>query len=127
MNPKSIIVILFSIVLIASVCLIGCPRYMVYQQEMAGKAELAKANYSKQVATQEAKAKLESAADLAKADVIRAEGVAKANKIIGESLQNNEAYLHWLWIDQLEKNQNAVFYVPTENNLPIMVNPQPKK
>lgn len=101
----------------------GCPKYSVYQQRMEGEAELAKANYSKQVQVQEAKAKMESAAFNAAADTIRAHGVAASNRIIGASLQNNESYLHWLWIDQLEKNQNAVFYVPTENNLPIMVNP----
>jgi len=103
-------------------CMTGCPYYSVYQQKMEGEAELAKANYSKQVQVQEAKAKMESAQYNAAADTIRAKGVAISNRIIGLSLQHNEAYLHWLWIDQLEKNQNAVFYVPTENNMPLMLN-----
>ena len=102
--------------------MVGCPKYSVYQQRMEGEAELAKANYSKQVSVQEAKAKMESAQYNAAADTIRAHGVAESNKIIGKSLQNNEAYLHWLWIDQLEKNQNAVFYIPTESNMPLMLN-----
>lgn len=112
--------IIFIFILIVT-CMVGCPKYSVYQQEMQGKAELAKATFNRQVSVQEAHAKKESATDLAQADIIRAEGVAKANKIIGASLQHNEAYLHWLWIDQMEKNPNAVYYVPTERSLPLML------
>ena len=52
--------------------------------------------------------------------VERAKGVAEANKIIGESLNGNEAYLHYLWLHGLETGNNDVIYVPTEANLPIM-------
>ena len=65
-------------------------------------------------------AKEESAKHLAEAEVIRAEGVARANKIIGDSLQNNEAYLRYLWIDGLHSGKNQVIYIPTEGNLPIL-------
>ncbi len=98
----------------------GCPKYKVYSQRMEGEAMLAHATASKEVAVAEAKAKLESAAMLARADTIRAHGVARANAIIGASLKGNEAYLHWLWIDNIEKNPQAVIYVPTEANLPIL-------
>lgn len=98
----------------------GCPAYNVYRQRMAGQAQLAEAVSNRQIAIQEAHAKMEAAKDLAQAEIIRATGIAKANKIIGQSLENNKAYLDWLWIDQLEKNQNAVIYVPTEANLPIL-------
>ena len=101
-------------------CLTGCPKYRVYQQEMEGKAELQRAISNRQIAIQEAHAKMEAAKDLAEAEVIRAKGIAKANEIIGSSLKDNEAYLHWLWIDQLENNKNSVIYIPTEANLPIM-------
>jgi hypothetical protein len=57
---------------------------------------------------------------LAEADVIRAEGVSRANKIIGDSLQGNEGYLRYLWIQGLQTNQMQVVYVPTEANLPIL-------
>jgi len=92
----------------------------VWQQSMAGQAELAHAEYSRQIATCEALAKKESAKALADAEVIRAQGVAQANKIIGDSLQNNEGYLRYLWIQGLQTNQMQVVYVPTEANLPIM-------
>ena len=101
-------------------CMYGMPVYHVYEQGLRGEAELAKANYSKQVAVQEAHAKMESAKLLADAEVIRAEGVAKANKIIGDSLNNNEAYLRYLYINNLEHSQNQIIYVPTEANLPIL-------
>ncbi len=67
-----------------------------------------------------AQAKKESARSLADAEVIRAEGVAKANKIIGDSLTGNEGYLRYLWIQGLQTNNMQVVYVPTEANLPIM-------
>ncbi len=114
--------------IIAFVCVIallsGCdmyPPYRVYSQKMEGEAELAKANYSKQVQIQDALAKKESAKALADAEVIRAEGVAKANAIIGQSLKDNEAYLRYLWINNMANEQNkTVVYVPTEANLPIL-------
>lgn len=101
-------------------CMIGCPTYSVYSSKMDGEAILAHAQSSREVAVAEAKAKMESASLLAQADTIRAHGVARANAIIGESLKDNEAYLHWLWIDNIEKNPNTVIYVPTEANLPIL-------
>jgi hypothetical protein len=96
------------------------PMIYIWQQSMAGQAELAHAEYSRQIATCEAQAKKESAKALADAEVIRAEGVAKANKIIGDSLTGNEGYLRYLWIQGLQTNQMQVVYVPTEANLPIM-------
>lgn len=96
------------------------PNVYVWQQSMAGQAELAHAEYSRQIATCEAMAKKESSKALADAEIIRAEGVAKANKIIGDSLTGNEGYLRYLWIQGLQTNQMQVVYVPTEANLPIM-------
>ncbi|MFP3799470.1 hypothetical protein [Paraburkholderia sp. SIMBA_027] len=109
----------------ASAALSGCdlyPPYKVYSQRMEGEAELAKANYSKQVAVQEAIAKNESAKYEAEAEVTRAKGVAQANQIIGDSLKGNEAYLRYLWIDKLDKaeGKGQVIYVPTEAGLPIL-------
>lgn len=106
------------IVSVVVVCLIGCPSYNVYQQKKEGEAVLAHAQSSREVAVAEAKAKMESAALLAQADTIRAHGVARSNIIIGQSL--TDAYLHWYWIDNIEKNPQAVIYVPTEANMPIM-------
>lgn len=100
--------------------MVGCPTYNVYNARKQGEAILAHAQSSREVAVAEAKAKMESASLLAQADTIRAHGVARSNAIIGASLKNNEEYLHWLWIDGLENNKNAVFYIATESNLPIL-------
>ena len=96
------------------------PMLNVWQQSKLGEAELARAESNRQIATCEANAVKESSKALADAEVIRAEGVAKANKIIGDSLTGNEGYLRYLWIQGLQTNQMQVVYVPTEANLPIM-------
>jgi hypothetical protein len=52
--------------------------------------------------------------------VLKAEGVAKANKIIGDSLKGNESYLRYLWIEKMTETGKEVIYVPTEAGLPIL-------
>ncbi len=78
------------------------------------------AEYEKQTKVEEAKAALDSAKLLADAEVVRAAGVAEANKIIGDSLRENEAYLRYLWIQGLHDGSSEVVYVPTEAGLPIL-------
>jgi regulator of protease activity HflC (stomatin/prohibitin superfamily) len=120
-DVKSIIRWTVIIVLVVLTAIMGgCPKYNVWQQEQSGRAELARAEQNRQIAVQEAMAKKESAKQLAEAEVIRAEGVAKANSIIGNSLKNNEDYLRYLFVNNLEHTQNQVIYVPTEANLPIL-------
>ena len=82
---------------------VGGPIYNVWSQSLAGKAELQKAEYTRQVAVLEAQAKKDSASQLADAEVIRAQGVAKANQIIGDSLKDNREYLQYLYITGLEE------------------------
>ena len=98
------------------------PLYNVWAQSLAGRAELQKAEYTRQVAVLEAQAKMDSASKLAEAEVIRAEGVAKANKIIGSSLKDNREYLQYLYITGLEEGSakgNTTIYVPTEGGMPV--------
>lgn len=96
------------------------PKYNVYSQRMGGEAILAHAQSSREVAVAEARAKMESAELLAQADIMRAKGAAQANKIIGDSLKENEAYLRYLWIQNIENSKGQIIYVPTEANLPIL-------
>lgn len=117
---RIIFAILFLILFIVTALLGGCPAYNVYTSRMQGEAELAQANFSKQVAVQTALAKKDAAQYEADAEVTRAGGVAKANAIIGDSLRNNEAYLRYLYVNNLEHTQNQVIYVPTEAGLPIL-------
>lgn len=111
--------ILIIIALIWGICALYAD-YSVWSQGKSGQAELQRADWNRQIAVREAKAKEQSAILLAQAEVERAKGVAKANKIIGESLKDNEAYLRYLWINNLETSKNQVIYVPTEANLPIL-------
>jgi hypothetical protein len=116
----SVLFVIFLILGGVGGCLYASPRYDVYKQEMGGLAELKKAEYNRRIAVFEANAKKESSTLLASAEVERAKGVAEANKIIGESLKENEAYLRWLWINGLAEGGNSVIYVPTEAGLPIL-------
>lgn len=86
----------------------------------SGKAELNRADWNRQIIVREAQAKLDSATLIAKAEIERAKGVAEANKIIGDSLHGNEAYLKYLWIDSLQHTQDKIIYVPTEAGLPLL-------
>ena len=119
-----IVSMFFTIVILGviSVALWGCPQYNVYSQRLTGEGELARAEYNRQVAVREAAAKKDAAKLLAEAEVFRAEGVAQANKIIGESLHNNAEYLKYLWITDVAGNNKTptVIYVPTEANIPIL-------
>lgn len=94
--------------------------YDVWAQRKEGQAELARAESNRQIKTLEAKAQMESSKHFADAEIIRARGVAEANKIIGDSLSGNESYLRYLWIQGLGHNNSTVVYVPTEGNLPIL-------
>lgn len=106
------------------------PKYRIYSQDLRGQANLRQQEWEKKILIEQAKAQNESATleaearikqETAKseAEVIRARGVAEANRIISDSLKGNEAYLRYLWIDKLADNQNVI-YVPTEAGLPIL-------
>ena len=98
----------------------GVKLYSVWSHRKEGEAELAKAESNRQIKTLEAKALMESSKFLADAEILRAKGVAEANRIIGDSLKGNESYLRYLWIQNLSEGKNQVIYVPTESNLPIL-------
>lgn len=121
MNQKtgcSLIGLGIGVVLLLGV-LLGWPQYRVYQQRLSGEAALAEAQSSRQVTILEARAKKESAVSLAEAEVIRAEGAAKANTILQNSLGGPEGYLRYLQIQALEETKANLIYVPTEAGLPV--------
>lgn len=113
---------LIGVAVIASAMYI-LPQYSVWSNRYAGEAELAHAEYSKQVAVQTAKAKLEAAKLDAETAVVQANGIANANKILADSLGGPEGYLRWKYIEMLEetagKGQTTI-YLPTEAGLPIL-------
>lgn len=54
----------------------------------------------------------------AEIEVARAEGVAKSNLIIANSITEN--YLRYKWIEGLQRNDMQVVYIPTEGGMPIL-------
>jgi regulator of protease activity HflC (stomatin/prohibitin superfamily) len=115
-------VITLVIVLIAAM-MFGLPRYNVWQQEMAGKAEMAKAEQNRRILVEEAKAKLEAEKLNAQAEIERARGLAEAMKVDTGTL--SETYNQYLFIRTLEKIADKgdlpqIIYVPSNGLLPVM-------
>lgn len=100
------------------------PSYNVYQAQMRGRAELARAEQNRKIRVYEAQARMDSAKLNAQAEVAAAQGVAQANKIIADSLGGPEGYLRWRYIEMLSETGKGagrdVIYVPTEAGLPIL-------
>lgn len=90
-------------------CMWGYPQYNVWQQSLSGKAELQKAEYTRQIAALDAQA-----------EIVRAEGVAKANSIVAQGLGGPEGYLRYLWIEKVAGSNNQLVYVPSEGGLPLL-------
>ena len=99
--------------------IIGVPYYRVWQQEMSGKAEFAKAEQNRKIKIEEAKANLESEKLNAQAEIERAKGAAEAIKI--ENGQLTTTYIQYLWVRQQSNNQiQKIVYIPTEASMPIL-------
>ena len=100
-------------------CMYIVPRYNVWQQEMSGKAEFAKAEQNRKIRIEEAKANLEAEKLNAQAEVERAKGAAKAIEIENGSI--TPEYIQYLWVRQQGSLGNkTVIYIPTEASLPIL-------
>lgn len=119
-NRKVIVAFAGTFLAVLLLILVGTPLYNVWTKELEGKAQYKEAEWNRRIIIEEAKAKQEAAKALAAAEVERAKGVAQANEIIGKSLQDNEEYLKYLWIQGLQDGHSEVIYVPTETNLPIL-------
>lgn len=119
---KTVVLIVFVLGAVLGTSVGGCAaynHYRVYSAQQAGKAVLAEAESSRQVKTLEAKATMESATLLAQAEVTRAEGAARANHILQNSLGGPAGYLRYLQIQAIENSKATLIYVPTEAGLPV--------
>jgi len=128
----------FFIYMAFATCLSSCSACRQYtrdqdrlDKESEGRGKLLEAESSKKIQIEDAKgrneaAKLEAETKVkiaqaeAQAEVERAKGVAEANRIIGESLKGNEAYLRYLWIIGLKDGKGERVYIPTEAGMPIL-------
>lgn len=95
--------------------------FKVYSAEQEGKAELQKAEFTRQISSLDAQAKINIAKGEAQAEVERAKGAAEANKILADSLEGKEDYLKYLYIQAIANggNNREIIYVPTNGLLPI--------
>lgn len=124
MNPMKIFVpAIIVIVLIIIGLMYGLPKYNVWQQEMAGKAEMAKAEQNRRILVEEAKARLEAEKLNASAEIERAKGMAEAMKVENGTL--SATYNQYLFIRTLEKLADKgslpqIIYVPSEGLTPVM-------
>lgn len=87
-------------------------------ESVSGEAELSRAQQNRQIVIEEAQAELEASELKRQTDVVRAQGVAEANRIISSSL--TKEYIQWRWVEGLHDGSSEVIYVPTESNLPIL-------
>jgi regulator of protease activity HflC (stomatin/prohibitin superfamily) len=94
------------------------PIYNVWAMGKSGEAQLKEAESNRKIAIEEAKAIRESADLKAEAEIIRARGIAEANKIIADSL--TDEYLKYKFIEGLNDGNTETIYVPTEANIPIL-------
>jgi regulator of protease activity HflC (stomatin/prohibitin superfamily) len=122
-NQKSIFGIVILIFIAVAIMMFGLPMYNVWQQEMAGKAEMAKAEQNRRILVEEAKARLEAEKLNAQAEIERAKGMAEAMKIENGTL--NTVYNQYLFIRTLEKladkgNLPQIIYMPSEGLVPVM-------
>lgn len=120
METENFITMLFAIFIVVGIILgmIYVPKYKVYSRELSGKAQLKEAEWNRQIAIEEAKALKESAELKKEAEIIRAYGIAEANKIISNSI--TPEYIKYKFIEGLNDGNTEVIYVPTEANLPIL-------
>ena len=122
MKGQEISIVAGSIAILVVVVLglfFAIPYYNVWQQEMSGKAEFAKAEQNRKIKIEEAKANLEAEKLNAQAEIERAKGAAEAIKIENGSI--TPTYIQYLWVRQQNNlNDKTVIYVPTETNLPIL-------
>lgn len=118
------------LILLIVILMFGIPTYRVWQQEMSGKAEMAKAEQNRKILIEEARARLEAEKLNAQAEVERAKGMAEAMRIENGTL--NSTYNQYLFIRTLEKladkgNLPQIIYMPASGLVPTMdvSNPNP--
>lgn len=108
-----------AIVLAIVAACVAIPYYNVWQQEMSGRAEFAKAEQNRKIRIEEAKANLEAEKLNAQAEIERAKGAAEAIRIENGSI--TPTYIQYLWVRQQNNlGDKTVIYIPTESNLPIL-------
>ena len=109
-----VILVVLGIVVLILALMFGLPVYGVWQQELSGKAQLARANQSRQILVTQAIAEEEAAKH-------RANAIA----IMGEMAKKYPEYRQQEFIGAFSEAMhngriNQIIYVPTEAGIPIL-------
>lgn len=98
-------------------------RCILFKAESSKKAKVEQAKADFESAKLEAETRLIEAEMSAKTKLIEANAKAKAIQIVGEALNKNSEYLRFQMIEGMYRYpSNKTVYVPTEANLPIILN-----
>jgi hypothetical protein len=109
----SIIGTFFLMFLIAGL-MYGCPKYNVWQQGLAGEAQLNRAEQTRKILIEQAKAEKESA-------TYRAEAIGILGKAAKEYPEYRLQEFLGAFAEALQSETiDQIIYVPTEANIPIM-------
>lgn len=132
MKTSSIVLLVIGIVGIILALMFGIPKYHVWQSKVAietaqnlGKAELIRAQENRKIAIEEAEANKKVQEINSEIEVIRAQGMAQAIEIENGKLTTK--YIQYLWVRNIDKMNGDVIYIPTEANLPILEATNPKR
>lgn len=122
-NQKPIVIIVLAVVIFVAILMFGLPLYNVWQQEMVGKAEMAKAEQNRKILIEEARARLEAEKLNAQSEIERAKGMSEAMKLENGTL--NSTYNQYLFIRTLEKLADKgdlpqIIYMPSEGLVPVL-------
>ena len=114
MKTIHVVAIALGFIIICGIGLAGCPVYNVWQQGLAGKAALERAQQERQILVEQAKAELESA-----------EIRSKAISVVGKAAQQYPEYrlqeFLGAFAETLQKGDiDQIIYIPTEANIPLM-------
>ena len=101
----SIIAIVVVLVIIVGL-VVGYQKFKVYSAEQSGKAELAQAEWNRQIIVRQAQAKKDAVSLEVEAEILRVGGVSKVNEIVAQGLGGPEGYLRYLSIHMLEENHD---------------------
>jgi regulator of protease activity HflC (stomatin/prohibitin superfamily) len=94
--------------------LVGCPKYNVWQQGLAGEAKLARASQERKILVEQAQAEKEAAG-------VRAEAI----QIVGQAAKDFPEYRYQEFLGAFAEalnngNIDKIIFVPTEANIPIV-------
>lgn len=119
---RFLVKVALGVVLVVVLFIGGCsylnPKYNLYKANTEKQAVIKEQEAQSVAAEFRARSEVTQAQAKADAEVIRAEGLAKAQDIIASTL--TEDYIRYLYIQAIEGNPNQIIYVPTEGGLPIL-------